>query len=195
MESLKSWITTICVAIIFITAVEMILPDNSLKKYSKFVLGLILMTVILNPILSIFTHDNLELQGYFDKYEDIISSSSEENKKNKEKNVESTLKNFETNISKSCEKILKDKYPKDNFKVQVKADYDGKNFSVSKVEVGFEKDSYIKPIEKVEIKTNSSVEYSKQPKEYTEKEKKISTYISENLNIEEKQVCVYKLDE
>nr|WP_307897887.1 stage III sporulation protein AF [Clostridium botulinum] len=29
----------------------MILPNNSIKKYAKFVLGLILITVVINPII------------------------------------------------------------------------------------------------------------------------------------------------
>ena len=49
IEGLKVWITSICTAIFFITAVEMILPDDSLKKYAKFVLGLILITVVISP--------------------------------------------------------------------------------------------------------------------------------------------------
>lgn len=194
MESLKSWITTICVAVIFITAVEMILPDNSLKKYSKFVLGLILMTVILNPIIKLFVDDSINLQTYFNKYDDIIKVNKEENKEFKNKNMESTLKNFEMNIAKSCEKLLKKKYPKDNFKIETKAEYDGKSFNISKIDIGFEKDSYVKPIEKIEINTNSFMDNKADSKEHTEKEENILEYISENLNVEKEQVYVYKLD-
>ncbi len=53
MELLNKFVITLVTILIFITAVEMIAPDNSMKKYLKFVLGLILITVILNPILTI----------------------------------------------------------------------------------------------------------------------------------------------
>ena len=35
----------------------MILPDNNMKKYAKFVLGLILIVVIIKPIIKIFEKD------------------------------------------------------------------------------------------------------------------------------------------
>ena len=57
IEALGEWIITICVAIFFTTAVQMILPDNSLKKYCNFVLGLIVFVVILSPIVKIFNKD------------------------------------------------------------------------------------------------------------------------------------------
>ena len=57
IEALGEWIITICVAIFFTTAVQMILPDNSLKKYCNFVLGLIVFVVILGPIVKIFNED------------------------------------------------------------------------------------------------------------------------------------------
>lgn len=51
IETLRAWIVNISTVVLFITAVEMLLPDNSLKKYSKFVLGLILITVLINPLI------------------------------------------------------------------------------------------------------------------------------------------------
>ena len=57
IEGLKVWVTNITIAIFFITAVEMILPDNSMRKYAKFVLGLMLIVVIINPIMKIFDKD------------------------------------------------------------------------------------------------------------------------------------------
>ncbi|MCD3297735.1 stage III sporulation protein AF, partial [Clostridium botulinum] len=49
IQSIRQWVISIATAIFFITAVEMILPNNSIKKYAKFVLGLILITVVINP--------------------------------------------------------------------------------------------------------------------------------------------------
>ena len=51
MEILKDWISDICVSILFMTAVELVLPENSIKKYSKFVLGLIFIVVVINHII------------------------------------------------------------------------------------------------------------------------------------------------
>lgn len=51
IETLKGLVTTLVTILIFISAVELIAPNNKMKKYIKFVLGLILTSVILNPIL------------------------------------------------------------------------------------------------------------------------------------------------
>ena len=66
IELLKVWVTNITIAIFFITAVEMILPDNNMKKYAKFVLGLMLIVVIINPIIKIFDKD-FDLNSYSSK--------------------------------------------------------------------------------------------------------------------------------
>lgn len=52
MDLLKSWIANISVTIVFITAIKLILPDNGTKKYVNFVMGLILISVIIQPILT-----------------------------------------------------------------------------------------------------------------------------------------------
>ena len=55
MEYLNNFVITLVATIIFMTAVEIIAPDNSMKKYIKFVLGLILISVMINPIIKFFT--------------------------------------------------------------------------------------------------------------------------------------------
>ena len=51
IETLKNIVITLVTVLIFISAVELISPNNKMKKYIKFILGLILISVILNPIL------------------------------------------------------------------------------------------------------------------------------------------------
>ena len=57
MELIKGFVTTLVTTLIFITAIELVGPDNSMKKYLKFVMGLILVAVLLNPIVTVsYTH-------------------------------------------------------------------------------------------------------------------------------------------
>ncbi|WML35311.1 stage III sporulation protein AF [Clostridium sp. OS1-26] len=63
LQALREWLIGICTAVFFITAVEIILPDNSLKKYAKFVLGLILITVFINPLIKVFDR-NFDINTY-----------------------------------------------------------------------------------------------------------------------------------
>ena len=55
MEYIKSFIETLVTIIILFSAIELISPNNSMKKYIKFVLGLILIVVMLSPIIDFFT--------------------------------------------------------------------------------------------------------------------------------------------
>lgn len=61
MEYLNNFVITLVATIIFMTAVEIIAPDNSMKKYIKFVLGLILISVMINPIIKFFTGGEQEV--------------------------------------------------------------------------------------------------------------------------------------
>ncbi|WP_027632905.1 stage III sporulation protein AF [Clostridium hydrogeniformans] len=192
MSILKEWITSICVTVIFITAVELILPDNSMKKYSRFVLGLILMTVIINPIIKIFTGSNVDMKNYLNSYESVLEEKSLSKEEYKEKNIATTLKNFENNISKSCEKLLNDKYPKDTFKVEVKGGYKKENFYIESINIGLGKNSSIKPVKKIHIDASTTLD--KEKEEYGEREKGIISYVSNSLNINEKNITVYKIE-
>ncbi len=54
---ITGWITNIIVLILLATVLELLLPNSSMQRYVKMVIGLMLMAVILSPVLSIFTKD------------------------------------------------------------------------------------------------------------------------------------------
>ena len=58
MEYLNNFIITLVATMIFMTSIEIIAPDNSMKKYIKFVLGLILISVMINPIINFLLVEN-----------------------------------------------------------------------------------------------------------------------------------------
>lgn len=61
IEKLSNTATTLVVAIILITIIEMILPSGNTKKYIKFFCGIILMIIILEPIINLLNSDiNIE---------------------------------------------------------------------------------------------------------------------------------------
>lgn len=129
IEGIKSWIINIGCTIFFITAVEMILPDNSMKKYSKFVLGLILITVIINPVLYLLYDGGLNNSSYVNKvYDELQTNNSVNNvQRYKQQNIDATLKVFQDNLKVSCEKILRDKFPDYNFYPEILAEYNKEN--------------------------------------------------------------------
>lgn len=54
MELVRNWIITIVSVIIFVTFIEIIIPDGKSKKYINVVIGLLIIVVILSPLLHIF---------------------------------------------------------------------------------------------------------------------------------------------
>lgn len=128
VDSLKSWIINIGCTLFFITAVEMILPNNSMKKYAKFVLGLVLITVVISPVLSIF-YGGVNNSAYANKILTELQGNNVTNniKNYQEKNIENTLSTFQDNLKVSLEKMLKDKFSGYNFAVQAVAEYNKEN--------------------------------------------------------------------
>lgn len=195
IESLRQWLIGICTAVFFITAIEMILPDNSMKKYCKFVLGLILITVFINPLIKIFNKD-FDINSYTAK----AIESFEENTKSekslkdfneyKEKSKADTIEAFESNLKLSCEKNLKEKYPDGNYKVTIKADYDEESniVYIKNVNVEIQKGS-VEKVKKVDVsgKTTSVSNFNE---ENNEQCNKIKNYLSKELNVSEDVIHV-----
>lgn len=191
MEGLKTWITTICAGVFFITAVEMILPDNSLKKYAKFVLGLILMIIIINPIIKILNGTDINVSSYLNEYENILENEEEKSMKQKSNSIKNTQAVFEKNIEKITLKTLKENYPKDNFEITVKTKYDKEEniFSIESINILLDEGG-IKPVKKVEI--NKNTDENGVNKEIDNK--KMKELIEKTLNIEEKAIHIYSTD-
>lgn len=190
MEIIKAWIVNICTVVLFITAVEMILPDNSLKKYSKFVLGLILMTVIINPIIKVFDK-NFDINVMSTNIENAIEakkskSTMEEYKKN---NLNATLETFNSNLKKLSEEKLEEKFKDMDFEAKVKSDFNNNQVKIVSIEV-WVKGSSIQKIKKVTVE---SFKAEKESVSENEKLKEIKGFLSKELNVEEKLIKVYQL--
>lgn len=194
LEGLKNWILSICTAVFFITAVEMILPNNDLKKYAKFVLGIILITVFLNPIIKIFDSDfNIAL--FSDNFSNTLNNKeySISLQEYKDKNILETLKVFEENLKLNCEKKLKDKYPQDSFNVSVDASYNDKkeNYEVNNIKIGMKKGG-IERIKNIQISPKvKSVDSLNS--EVKKQNTLVKTYISNEFNLSVENIEVYEL--
>ena len=60
LNFINSWIKGIIIAVIISTIIEMILPEGSIKKYVKCVMGLYIIYAIINPFISRKNKDFLE---------------------------------------------------------------------------------------------------------------------------------------
>ncbi|NFK04014.1 stage III sporulation protein AF [Clostridium botulinum] len=195
LQWLKEWITNIAVAVFFITAIEMLLPKNNIKKYGKFVLGLILITVILNPIIKIFNKD-YNISQYVEKATASFNNVDYKNDfdKYKKKNREETLNNFKANLQNQTKKRLEEKFPENKYEVNVEIAYDEEkdNLEIKSMDVGVKgnKIEKIKKVNKINIGSN---ENGKEDKKSFEGEGKIKQFISSEFKVSSEVIKVYKL--
>lgn len=84
MQFLSEWISNIILLILLATILELLLPNSSLQRYVKMVVGLLLLVIILNPLFSIFSKDAdswISSIGLSQQYEEKNIEISVENKK------------------------------------------------------------------------------------------------------------------
>lgn len=61
MDFLSGWIANIIMFILLAVILDMLLPNSNLQRYVKMVIGLLLIVIILNPILKIFSQNFEEI--------------------------------------------------------------------------------------------------------------------------------------
>lgn len=193
ISGLKEWVMSICTAIFFITAVEMIMPNNSMKKYSKFVLGLILITVVLNPIIKIFDK-NFNINGYVNEATKYFEEKQFQDDYDKYKNssINNTVEVFSDNLENLCVNKLEEKFPRDSYEVSAQVSYDTEKekFIISEVRVGVNEGN-IRKVKKIKIK--DSKEVSSKELIDDSKSKSITEYLNTVLNIPKDKIKVYKM--
>lgn len=197
VEWIKNWVISICSAVIFITAVELILPDNKMDRYVKFVMGLILIAVIMNPIVKIFSN-KLDMASFINKANTYMDSKSLDNniKNYKQGDKENTLSTFKTNLENTTTKMLTEKFPSSDYSVNVDASYstatgenaNSNNIVIDDLKIDV-KNKGIEKINKVEIDTkavsndNGSLSNDKTATD-------IKNYLNEELNIDKNNIYV-----
>lgn len=187
MEGVKTFIVTLVSTMIFITAVELVAPDNSFKKYLKFILGLILVAVILTPIINVFTKGEEEISILIDKFSNTKDTMGKITDEGKEKNTLQE-KVFKENLEKNINEMLINNFRDTTFKttIDVSITITGEvKVDIKKVFVCME-DGSVKKVEKITIGKVAKEERA----ELTEKEKKVRAYLKEELKINESKIII-----
>lgn len=197
MEKLKALVTTLTTVLIFISAIEILAPDKKMKKYISFVLGLILISTILNPIVEFITNgENSIIQGIenyetvFSKNENKINADGVTSFESKRDNEDARKKAFINNFNKNCDSMLKNKFDNINFKSEVECsvDFNNVNIDIKKLKIGI-KDKSVRRIEKVDIGNKKNKDTLRD--EY----KNIIDYVSSEFDISEDKIEVYLLED
>lgn len=192
MEYIKNFIIILVTTIIFITAVEIIAPDKPIKKYIKFVLNLLLVSVLLNPIVYIFTKGEGEIVRSIDKYEQMLSQGTTAS--DSKVIAEGREEAFKENLNKNCTKLLQDEFKDKKFDCEVicTVDLGEMTYDIEKVNVGV-KDNKIKLIDKINIDTSKSTEVMSSNEEIEDSDE-IMNYLTEKLSINREKIDIYKME-
>lgn len=194
MEALKKFVITLVTVLIFMSAVEMIAPSK-MKKYIKFVLGLILITIILNPILQIVEGGEKNFTDVINNYEQAFSKDRDTanfdsiNTLSKSNTDDERKKAFVANFNKNCDNILKNNFKDMNFKSEVDCDVDFTKVAINikKLRIGVSSNK----IKKIVISKGADENNEGKNAEYSE----IADFASNELNIPKEKIEVYGLEE
>lgn len=163
MAGIKAWLTSVLVTVIFMTVVDMILPSNNLKKYAKFVTGLIVIITILSPVFKIFSNQ-VRMEDYIAEYTTrLLDNESPVNNEEIRKDInKKTIDAFKENLKKSIENYIYDSTGKKYQVTVVNMVEDFNSIEFSKIEYLELKRIYgngdIKPVETITIGEKGNAE-------------------------------------
>lgn len=60
IEGIRAWSRGILISVIITIVLEMILPENSSKKYIKIIIGIFIVYSIISPIFENFSENNVD---------------------------------------------------------------------------------------------------------------------------------------
>ena len=193
MEYLNNFIITLVATMIFMTAIEIIAPDNSMKKYIKFVLGLILISVMINPIIKFFTGGEQEVINRIKRYEDMLNLGVTNEGESKEV-IEKQKEAFKSNLNSNCDNLLKEKFSDKDFKSDIKCNIklSDMTYSIDSLEVGV-RENGIRLVDKIRINVNGESEEAVSNNKKIDNEEEIKNYLSELFKIPIEKIKLYSM--
>lgn len=136
MEEIKSFVVNLITILIFMTAVEIIAPDNSMKKYLNFILGLILISFLLSPIVIFFTSGETILSEVISENEKNLSFYNDNDYKvTSEKNLKE--EEFKDSFEEECNELLREKFGDMGFesKIYGSVNFEKMKFTAQKLDI------------------------------------------------------------
>lgn len=193
IEFISNWAGGLIVAIIVITILEMLLPNNKNKKYVKVLMGIYIIFCMISPVIKDvdgFSFDNIEK-----KIEKYINTSVEESEKINQASMDARLEKLyieelEKTIANDMQTIG---YLVKECKVEAELNSDSQNAGINKIYLKINKSMQVsnggvKTIEPVEIGINIGNKENNKSK--TEVSKEIKNYLSEKYEISEEKIQI-----
>ena len=154
---LSSWVKNLSLAIIVVSILEMLLPNNKTKKYVKMVMGLYILFSIISPFIKNsdkLNFENIDVSSYMN--EELDTSNVEVNQESMDKRLkEIYIEELENDITKK----LKEKgYTIEYCKVDANISQENNDSGIKKITLKLDKKivSEIQKIQKVEVKVGNN---------------------------------------
>ena len=172
---LSSWVKNLALALIIVSILEMILPNNKTKKYVKMIMGLYILFSIVSPFIensNKLNINNIDFNSYIEKVQTTSSTSEELD---------------QTSMDNRLNQIYKEELQKD-----ITQKVEEKGYKVENCKVVAHISDEDSGIEKITLKINGKTEENEKKKEKTsEIENKIVTEIQKiqkvDINISKKE--------
>lgn len=174
IEFMSSWVKGLGLAVVIVSILEMLLPNNRTKKYIRMVMGLYVLFTIISPFLSnqeIFDINNINLEDYTS-----VSASTNLDQSSMDKRIEELyIQELEKDIIK---KIKEQGYEVTSCKVKAQISDKEEETKITKIKVH---------VQKSQEDTNNRNEKNEQDLEnqivtQIQKIKPIDTSIKENTS-------------
>jgi stage III sporulation protein AF len=192
IEILKIWIINIITIIVFISFIEILMPNSKMKKYLNLVLGFIVMLVILNPLINII-NSKVDLEDEFykisrdlKKEEYVFVSNNIENKQKQQ-----LISLYEDRLKTDVVNRIESKYDVNVLEIDINLEKSEENLGeIKKLKLSVIEKEKVMPIVKIDIFKDENDEESKKHGVDMELKEKIRKDISNIYNVKNTRIIV-----
>lgn len=199
IEFLSSWAKGLGLAIVVVSILEMILPNNKTKKYIRMVMGVYILFTIISPFIK--NKQTIDVSNFeIEKYNNYVSTSEKTTQTSMDKRIEELyIDKLEKDISK---KVKEQGYDILNCEVQAKLNDSEENSEISKIKLQVKKNEsnkvndkltlenkVVEEIQKIRPINTNIVEREKSNKSEkitNEDKQKIKKFLMEEYGVKEK---------
>lgn len=104
---MSTWVKNLSLALIIVSILEMLLPNNKTKKYVKMIMGLYILFSIISPFIDNKDKFNLnEFNSYIDTSEDVMQTDSKVDQSSMDRRLNEI---YETELEKDIKRKIEDK--------------------------------------------------------------------------------------
>ncbi|MFR8234087.1 MAG: stage III sporulation protein AF [Clostridia bacterium] len=158
IEFLSSWAKGLGLAIVVVSILEMILPNNKTKKYIRMVMGVYILFTIISPFIK--NKQTIDVSNFeIEKYNNYVSTSEKTTQTSMDKRIEELyIDKLEKDISK---KVKEQGYDILNCEVEAKLNDSEENSEISKIKLQVKKNESNKVNDKLTLENKVVEEIKK----------------------------------